>query len=235
MNTGCKPSHIHRCGHRRCRPDPRLSLRRESVHLGMNGLFSSLFRNGTRDMKRHFVLALAALGMLVIPELHAQISITANGSPYTQNFASLDTTTLAPLPSGWKTSKDNAAVRTVGSYTAALSATERRGGNAMSSTAANGIYNLGAGDAAAATERAIGFISSGSGTKSGTGFAWFKNNTGGNIASFARGELRPSSPATSPAPAQPAPCHDRACAGQARNTRDQTARERLHACCKVSR
>ena len=138
---------------------------------------------GTR-MTRFPILLAALLLATAAPSLHAQISLTTPGTAYLQDFSSFDTTTLAPMPAGWRVSKDNANVRTVSAYSAALTATERRGGNAMSSSAANGIYNLGAGDAATVTERSVGFIASSSGTKSGNVYAWFRNNTGGTIASF---------------------------------------------------
>ena len=54
----------------------------------------------------------------------------------------------------------------------------------MSSTATNGIYNYGAGDAAAATDRAVGWLSSSSATKSGNLYGFFQNNTGAQLTAI---------------------------------------------------
>jgi hypothetical protein len=51
----------------------------------------------------------------------------------------------------------------------------------MASNAPNGIYNYGAGEAAIASDRAVGWISSGTATKSGNLYAWFQNDTGSNL------------------------------------------------------
>ncbi len=87
------------------------------------------------------------------------------GLTLTQNFDSLGTTAIASLPFRWKADK-NTTVRTVGTYTSAVSATEQYAGNSMSSTASNGIYNYGAGAAASATDRAVGGLSSSASSKS---------------------------------------------------------------------
>jgi len=84
----------------------------------------------------------------------------------TEAFSYIGTSATATLPTNWKADK-NTTARLVGTYGAAVSATERQGGNSMSSTASNGIYNFGAGDAATATDRCVGFLSSSSATKSG--------------------------------------------------------------------
>ena len=112
-------------------------------------------------------LSTAFLGM-------GQVSITP-GSTITQNFDELGTSATAAMPTGWKVDK-NTTVRLVGTYAAAASATERVGGDNMSTSAGNGIYNYGAGDQNTATERAVGFISSGSATKSGNVYVQLQNN-----------------------------------------------------------
>ncbi len=88
------------------------------------------------------------------------------GKTFRQSFDGIGTNAAAPLPTGWKVER-RASVRAVGSFAEALQATEKIGGNAMASNAGNGIYNFGAGDEATATDRAVGFLSSGSDTKSG--------------------------------------------------------------------
>jgi hypothetical protein len=54
----------------------------------------------------------------------------------------------------------------------------------MSGSAQNGIYNYGAGDPAVVTDRAVGWISSSGGTKSGNLYAFFKNNSGLVLTEF---------------------------------------------------
>ena len=109
------------------------------------------------------------------------LSIT---SPYTQNFDNLGTSPTATLPTDWRVSKDAVSVRTVGVYSSATTQTERTAGNNMSNTAGNGIYNYAAGDPAFATDRAVGFLSSGSGTRSGNLYVQLHNGTGYTLESL---------------------------------------------------
>ncbi len=80
------------------------------------------------------------------------------------------------LPQDWRADK-NTTVRFVGSYASALTATDvsRVGGDNLSTTAGNGVYNFGAGDYLAATDRSVGFLSSSSATKSGNLYAKLTN------------------------------------------------------------
>lgn len=100
----------------------------------------------------------------------------------TESF-SIQTTATAALPANWKCDKNN-QVRTIGTYLAAVTSTELRAGNSMSSSASNGIYNFGAGDAASATDRAVGGLSSGSGSKSVNVYVKLKNTSTNPIGSF---------------------------------------------------
>jgi hypothetical protein len=97
------------------------------------------------------------------------------GGFISQTFDELSTNATASLPAGWKVDKLT-GVRAVGSYTAALFATERVGGNSLSASAGNGIYNFGAGVPNAAEDRAVGFLSSGTATKSGNLYLAMINN-----------------------------------------------------------
>lgn len=105
------------------------------------------------------------------------------GNTATESF-SIGTSATATLPNGWKADKIDSGVRTIGSYTSAVTATTQRAGNSMSSSASNGIYNYGAGVADAATERAVGFLSSSSATQSGNLYAKIKNTGAAQIPSF---------------------------------------------------
>lgn len=111
----------------------------------------------------------------------AQISIQ-NGATITEDF-SIGATATAATPANWKVDK-NATVRTVGTYSAAGTATERLGGDNLSTTAGNGIYNLAAGDQATASDRAIGGLSSGSASKSVNVYTYLQNNGPQSIKSF---------------------------------------------------
>ena len=112
----------------------------------------------------------------------AQISLPT-ASPYTQDFDTLGTSAAAALPASWKVDKLTTA-QTVGAFAAAGTATELIAGNGMAVNAANGIYNYGAGVANAATDRAPGWLSSGTATKSGNLYAQFVNGTGASVASL---------------------------------------------------
>ncbi len=123
-------------------------------------------------------LAVCALVSLLAIVLSAAISIPT-GSPYTQSFDTIGTSAAAALPADFKVDAQ-LTVRGPGSYAAALTATARVGGPSLSSSAAHGIYNFGSGTSATATsggaDRAIGFLSSGSGTQSGNLYAQLANN-----------------------------------------------------------
>ena len=92
-------------------------------------------------------------------------------------------TATALLPVGYKVEK-NTTVRSIGTFGLAGTETERRGGNSLASGAANGIYNFGAGEAATATDRAIGFLSSDSATKSGNLMVRLVNRSPAPIPGF---------------------------------------------------
>ncbi|HNX02281.1 MAG TPA: chitobiase/beta-hexosaminidase C-terminal domain-containing protein [Candidatus Cloacimonas sp.] len=127
-------------------------------------------------------LFIVMLTLSFIGGLFAQVNIQA-GQNVTQNLDGLGTSATATLPAGWKADKNN-SVRLVGAYSAAVTATERAGGNNMSSSAGNGIYNYGAGPADTAEDRAVGFISSSSATKSGNVYVQLTNNGSSAINSF---------------------------------------------------
>ncbi len=87
------------------------------------------------------------------------------GAPVSEGFDSIGTSAAATLPQGWKADKP-ASVRSVGVFADAGTATERAGGHNLSATAQNGIYNFGAPETGD-EDRAVGFLSSNSGTASG--------------------------------------------------------------------
>ncbi len=136
-----------------------------------------------KQMKQIFMLfALSAVIFMGMPQSKAQVNIS-NGQTVTEVFDGMGVDAVATMPSGWKVDKQS-DVRLLGTYAAALSLTERRGGNNMSTTASNGIYNFGAGDPAVASDRAVGFLSSSTATKSGNLYLQLENNGTANINYF---------------------------------------------------
>jgi hypothetical protein len=115
----------------------------------------------------------------------AAISLSTT-TPATQNFDSIGTSATATLPADFKvdaTATANAAdVRKLGTFAAAVSQTARVGGANLSTSAANGIYNFGAGTTTTGSDRAIGFLASGSATASGNLYAHLTNGTGGSLS-----------------------------------------------------
>ena len=100
---------------------------------------------------------------------------------YVQDFNGIGSGATASLPADFRVDRPS-SVRTVGSYAAAAAVTTAAGGTSLSSTAANGIYNFGA--TADATDRAIGFLSSGTATQSGNLYAQLVNSTGSPLSAL---------------------------------------------------
>jgi len=123
---------------------------------------------------KHFNLRLLLTVSFIIYTLasFAQIQIST-GSTVGQNFT-VGTSDTASVPAFWRVDKQS-NVRSVGTYSAALTKTERKGGNNMGIISNEGIYNFGAGDASTATDRAIGWLSMTGATQSGNLYAFLKN------------------------------------------------------------
>jgi len=127
-------------------------------------------------------VAVAALFAVVV---HAAISLSTS-APATQDFDGMGipatATTPSALPADFRADNPS-TVRTVGSFAVAGSTTPRAGGASLSSSAANGIYSFGAGTTAlGSTDRAVGFVSSGTATASGNLYAQYTNSTGGDLS-----------------------------------------------------
>ena len=107
--------------------------------------------------------AVVALGALdIAPE-----------TPVSESFDTLGTNAIATLPAGWRVAT-NSAVRTVGAFALASNQTARRASTNLSSSASAGIYNYGVEDLS--TERAVGWLSSSTGCKSGNLFLELVNS-----------------------------------------------------------
>src|SRR5262245_54436355 len=91
-------------------------------------------------------------------------------------------TSVSTLPVDFRVNNPG-AVRTVGNFAAAASTLGRAGGANLSSSAANGIYSFGAGTATLGnSDRAVGFLSSGTATQSGNLYVKLTNDTGVGLA-----------------------------------------------------
>lgn len=123
------------------------------------------------------VLCLLTASTFLVFISHAAISISTT-TPYTQPL-DIGTSATAPLPADFKLDRLTGA-RVVGTYAAATTATTVAGGTNLSTTAGNGAYNFGA--TASSTDRAVGFLASGSATQSGNLYAQLANNTGGTLS-----------------------------------------------------
>jgi hypothetical protein len=74
----------------------------------------------------------------------------------------------APLPADFKVDRTTTAVRTVGTFVAAGTATTLAGGANLATNAGNGICNFGSGTTTTGPDRAIGFLTSGSAGRTAT-------------------------------------------------------------------
>ena len=121
--------------------------------------------------------------LLLLPVLGwGQISITPGGAAVTQNFNAIGGTATATLPANWRADKNNSSVRTVGTYAAAVTATEQAGGANPSAPSTNGIYNF---TSATASDQAIGGLSSNSNSKSVNLYSPKLTNAGaGSVSGF---------------------------------------------------
>jgi hypothetical protein len=110
----------------------------------------------------------------------AQAQVSINGSAaVVENFNTLGTSATAALPSGWKMSAAGAG--TTAGYSTAANVTVTTQAGSGSSTS-GGRYNWG--DGATATDRAIGFMTSGSYASPSGIMAQYQNNTGGTISTL---------------------------------------------------
>jgi DNA/RNA endonuclease G (NUC1) len=129
------------------------------------------------------IVLLVALASVYVA--FAAISLSTS-IPYTQNFAGMGIPLSNPAPSNLPVDfrQDTiAAPRTLGSFSSGNTQTARVGGANVSTVAANGSYNFGAGTSTLGdADRAPGFISSGTATMSGNLYARFLNNTGATLS-----------------------------------------------------
>jgi endonuclease G len=131
------------------------------------------------------VTAVAVVALVSVYVAFAAISLSTSIA-YTQNFDSMGIPLSSPTPSNLPVDfrqETISAPRTLGSFSSGNTQTLRVGGANLSTTAANGSYNFGAGTASLGnSDRAPGFLSSGTATMSGNLYAQLANNTGGALS-----------------------------------------------------
>jgi hypothetical protein len=134
-------------------------------------------------------IALSAALTLLAVAGYAQEPLTSVG--ISQNFDGMgiptSLTAVQNLPANFRVdSQASGNVRTVGTFAAALTSTNKNAGPGLSSSQAQGVYDFGAGGTATPnvgnSDRAIGFLASGSGTASGNLYLQMVNNTGGPLS-----------------------------------------------------
>ena len=121
---------------------------------------------------------LSLIVLFIIPGLSwSQISISGT-SAITQNFDTLGTSATAALPSGWKMSAAGAGTTAGYSTSGNLTAVNLQASSG--SPTAGGRYNWGS----SSSERALGFMTSGSYASPNSIMVAFKNSTGSTITGF---------------------------------------------------
>src|SRR4051812_5193621 len=119
--------------------------------------------------------------------LSAAVSIPTS-SLYSQTFDSIGSTATATLPADFRVDRTTTATvadaRKVGTFAAAGTVTTQAGGANLALNASNGVYNFGSGTSTIGGDRAIGFLSSGTGTASGNLYVQLTNNTAGALSSL---------------------------------------------------
>lgn len=127
---------------------------------GTPGTYTVTARNAHFTKSSQFIVG-EAMAQQPTPTVQPSFVLRNDGTSYIQDFDGLGSTANATLPEGWRTDRQLSAPRTVGSFAEATDKTDYQGGSNLSATAKNGLYNFGAGDAATATDRALGGISTG--------------------------------------------------------------------------
>lgn len=125
-------------------------------------------------MKKLFFLFLVSFNIV-----SAQIAINP-GDVIKEDFNNVGNSASALLPLNWKVEKST-SIKTIGSYFSADNKTNYAGGINLSSSAGNGVYNFEVGNGSTPTNRAIGGLSSGSGSRTVNIFVFFKNTSNQTI------------------------------------------------------
>jgi hypothetical protein len=130
-------------------------------------------------MRKLYFLLMGMLFM-VCPEMYAQLSITSTGTAFTENFDGMGTSGTATLPAGFR-------VGTTSDWTTGTTATTQAAGSSGAVFTAGGTYNFANGATASSTDRALGFLNSGSFSSPRSIVLALTNNTVSTITSLTIG------------------------------------------------
>jgi endonuclease I len=108
-----------------------------------------------------------------------QISITATGTAFTQNFDGIGSSATSTLPSGFKIGTD----WSTGTAATTLAAGST-GAGVLTTTAGGGVYNYANGVNASSTDRAVGFLTSNSFSSPRSIVLKITNNTGATVTAL---------------------------------------------------
>ncbi len=162
--------------------EPQSSHRPEPMNSNSPAPPSLWSRTCPAALRRSFVPALLAVTGLFAStaEVGAQVSISSS-SPVTENFNAIGSTGTASLPSGWKMTAAGAG--TTAGWAAVANVTATTQGASSGSPATGGRYNWGNGTTT--SDRAVGFMTSGSYSSPNAVMAHYVNNTGATVVDLA--------------------------------------------------
>jgi autotransporter-associated beta strand protein len=142
-----------------------------------NPLFSAIAKHARRPLTAGLLASGITLAVMMPTKAEAVVLLT--GTSYTQNFNTIGTTATASLPTGWKMT---AAGDTSVSWADGTNVTATTQAASSGSPTSGGRYNWG--DGSDASDRAIGFMTSGSYASPNSVILGLTNNTGSSISAF---------------------------------------------------
>ena len=138
-----------------------------------------------KQFKRYYTPVITTLFLLLIGHgVWGQLSITSTGTAYTQNFDGMGSSATATLPTGFKVNVSGAAPSWSTGTTSTTHAAGTTGAGSLSGTSSGGVYNFANGVTASASDRALGFLTSGSFASPNSIIFRFTNNTGGAVTNL---------------------------------------------------
>lgn len=130
---------------------------------------------------RSFVIFFTILSVGIWQKSWGQLSVTSTGTAFTQNFDGMGSSATATLPTGFVVSSGTIYS---GGTTATTLAAGTTGAGVLTGVSAGGTYNFANGITASATDRSLGFLTSGGFTSPRTIMLQITNNTGSTISSL---------------------------------------------------
>ena len=130
------------------------------------------------------ILFLIICGLLINQCVNGQVSITTLGVANTQNYNGIGSSGTATLPSGFKYGNLAGGTDWSVGLTQTQLAAGTTGTGVITGSSGGGSYNFANGITASSTERAIGFLTSGSYTSPRSILFAFTNNTGSTVTSI---------------------------------------------------